>query len=101
MTTRLTAAIVVLFVACGPPQDQSAARAAQPSQLPTGTLDQLLAPIALYPDALLAQILMSAQDPPKVAELDKWFEQPELIGEAHHDVPTAVTTAMIATLAIQ
>jgi hypothetical protein len=74
MTTRLTAAIVVLFVACGPPQDQSAARAAQASQLPTGTLDQLLAPIALYPDALLAQILMSAQDPPKVAELDKWLK---------------------------
>ena len=73
MTTRLIAATVVLFVACGPPRDQIAA-SAQAAQLPTGTLDQLLAPIALYPDALLAQILMSAQDPPKVAELDKWLK---------------------------
>ncbi len=73
MTTRLIAATVVLFVACGPPRDQIAA-SAQAAQLPTGTLDQLLAPIALYPDALLAQILMSAQDPPKVAELEKWLK---------------------------
>jgi hypothetical protein len=51
MTRRLIAATVVLFVACGPPQNQIAAgaQAAQASQLPTGTLGQLLAPIALYP----------------------------------------------------
>ena len=42
--------------------------------LPTGTLDQLLAPIALYPDQLLAQMLMSATDPAKVTELDKWLK---------------------------
>ena len=73
MTTRIIAATVVLFVACGPPRDQASART-QTAQLPTATLDQLLAPIALYPDSLLAQILMSAQDPPKVAELDKWLK---------------------------
>ena len=71
MTTRMIAATVLLFVACGPPRD--AARA-QTAQLPTGTLDQLLAPIALYPDSLLAQILMSAADPAKVEELDKWLK---------------------------
>ena len=76
MTTRLIAATVVLFVACGPPQDQIAAgaQAAQASPLPTGTLDQLLAPIALYPDSLLAQMLMSATDPAKITELDKWLK---------------------------
>ena len=76
MTRRLIAATVVLFVACGPPQDQIAAgaQAAQASQLATGTLDQLLAPIALYPDSLLAQMLMSATDPSKVTELDKWLK---------------------------
>ncbi len=41
---------------------------------PTGTLDQLLAPIALYPDPLLAQMLMSATNPSKVTELDKWLK---------------------------
>jgi len=73
MTRRLIAATVVLFVACGGSQDQTAARA-QAAPLPTGTLDELLAPIALYPDPLLAQMLMSASDPAKITELDKWLK---------------------------
>jgi len=35
-------------------------------------LDQMLAPIALYPDALLAQVLMAATYPADVAEASKW-----------------------------
>ncbi len=35
-------------------------------------LDQLLAPIALYPDALLAQILMASTYPAQVAEAVEW-----------------------------
>jgi hypothetical protein len=34
----------------------------------------VLAPIALYPDSLLAQMLMSATDPVKITELDKWLK---------------------------
>jgi len=34
----------------------------------------MLAPVALYPDSLLAQILMSAGDPAKVTELNKWLQ---------------------------
>jgi hypothetical protein len=51
MTRRLIAGTVVFFVACGPSADPSAAGAktAQASPLPTGSLDELLAPIALYP----------------------------------------------------
>src|SRR3954454_20451572 len=73
MRRRMIAATLVLFAACSPSKDQ-VAPANSSQQLPTATLDQLLAPIALYPDALLAQMLMSAQDPPKVAELDKWLK---------------------------
>ena len=73
MTGRLIAATLVLFVSCGPSRDQAAA-GVQAAPLPTGTLDQLLAPIALYPDQLLAQMLMSATDAAKVAELDKWLK---------------------------
>jgi hypothetical protein len=73
MSTRILAGVVMLFVACGPPRDQVAARA-QSAQQPPGTLDQLLAPIALYPDQLLAQILMSATEPAKVTELDSWLK---------------------------
>lgn len=76
MTRRLIGATLVLFVVCGPSRDQIAAgaQAAQASQPPTGTLDKLLAPIALYPDQLLAQMLMSATDPAKITELDKWLK---------------------------
>jgi len=37
-------------------------------------LDQLLAPIALYPDALLAQILMAATYPLEVVEAVRWVQ---------------------------
>jgi hypothetical protein len=36
-------------------------------------LDKLLAPIALYPDALLAQILQAAQNPQAVSALHLWL----------------------------
>jgi hypothetical protein len=39
----------------------------------SGDVDRLLAPIALYPDQLLAQMLLCAAEPAKVAELDAWL----------------------------
>jgi hypothetical protein len=39
-------------------------------------LDQLLAPIALYPDALLAQILMAATYPLEIVKVDRWLQDP-------------------------
>ena len=38
------------------------------------TLDQLLAPIALYPDALLAQVLASAASPEQVKHVKQWLD---------------------------
>ncbi|MGD8338343.1 MAG: DUF3300 domain-containing protein, partial [Desulfobacterales bacterium] len=35
-------------------------------------LDQMLAPIALYPDSLLSQVLMAATYPSDVADAAKW-----------------------------
>jgi uncharacterized membrane protein YgcG len=37
-------------------------------------IDGLLAPVALYPDALLAQILMSAQDPQNLVKLNDFLK---------------------------
>jgi hypothetical protein len=46
-------------------------------------LDQMMAPIALYPDALLAQILMAATYPADVAEAVIWSkDHPDLDGDA-------------------
>lgn len=38
-------------------------------------LDQLLAPVALYPDQLLAQILLCSGNPSMVGKLSKWLKQ--------------------------
>ena len=38
-------------------------------------LDQTLAPIALYPDSLLAQILVAATYPLQVVQADRWIKQ--------------------------
>lgn len=47
---------------------------------------QMLAPIALYPDTLLAQILMASTYPIEVVEADRWVKQnPTLDGTALDD----------------
>lgn len=46
-------------------------------------LDQMLAPIALYPDALLSQILMASTYPAEVVLAARWSrEHPDLKGDA-------------------
>jgi len=46
-------------------------------------LDQLLAPIALYPDSLVAQILMASTYPLEVVQAERWAKQNEsLTGDA-------------------
>src|ERR1700731_4682983 len=63
-----------------PSGSQSAPQAAQQS---TDQLQQLVAPIALYPDALIAQILPAATYPSEVMEAGKWMEQHKgLTGDA-------------------
>ncbi len=45
-------------------------------------LDQMLAPIALYPDALLSQILMAATYPIEIVEAARWSRRnPDLDGD--------------------
>ena len=38
-------------------------------------LDQLVAPIALYPDKLVGQILAASTYPTEVVEADRWVQQ--------------------------
>ena len=42
---------------------------------PLAPLEQLLSPVALYPDALLAQVLTSATSPGQVTEMYSWLQQ--------------------------
>jgi hypothetical protein len=57
------------------PEAKAAAPAAPPARQQTpNDINTLLAPIALYPDSLLAQILMCAGDPASVTKLDGWLK---------------------------
>jgi hypothetical protein len=46
----------------------------QPAKFRQEELDQMLAPIALYPDSLLAQILMASTYPLEVVQADRWVK---------------------------
>jgi hypothetical protein len=61
----------------------STSTAAASDKLSNAQLDQLLAPIALYPDGLVAQLLMAATYPLEVVEAERWIQaNPSLKGEA-------------------
>jgi len=55
----------------GQSQDQSQAPA---QQLSPQELQQLVAPIALYPDALVAQVLAASTYPTQIVEADRWMQ---------------------------
>src|SRR6202790_744559 len=68
-------------------QDQGGDQGTQGSQPQYATqtpeqLQQLVAPIALYPDSLVAQVLAAATFPEQVVEADRWVQaHPDLKGE--------------------
>lgn len=55
--------------------DQSASQPPQAAKQSPEQLQQLVAPIALYPDALVAQILAAATYPVEIVEAGKWMEK--------------------------
>ena len=70
-----------------PPQDQQAqgqeASAPPYAQESPEELQRLVAPIALYPDSLVAQILAAATFPEQIVEADRWVQaNPDLKGDA-------------------
>jgi hypothetical protein len=84
------AAILFLYAAAGQSPPQSAPPAAAPPGAPmTGQqLDDLVAPIALYPDPLVAQVLAASTYPMEIAEAEQWrrdhpkWKASKLMGEA-------------------
>jgi len=76
------AVLALATLACSKGANASAQGAPQATgtgaarQVPTPSdIDGLLAPVALYPDALLAQILMSAQDPQNLVKLNDFLKR--------------------------
>ena len=70
-----------------PPSQQPAAPVSKQSATPDA-LDSLLAPIALYPDQLLAQMLLCASNPGKVATLNEWLASQTLKGSELQEAAT-------------
>ncbi len=66
--------LTVLQVAASHAQAPATPPASDQSQqlLTAGELDQLVAPIALYPDTLLAEVLMASTYPLEVVQADRW-----------------------------
>ena len=66
---------IALVAACSePPHKATSDAQSSGQQQDSRTLDKLLAPIALYPDQLLAQILISASDAGAVLKLNEWLK---------------------------
>lgn len=83
----LAGLILPLLVGLSPAQAQNAAADSAPPansapKLSAEQLDQLVAPIALYPDALLAQVLMASAYPVDVVAADRFMQKnPNLTGD--------------------
>lgn len=64
-----------------PAQNVQPAQPAYTTQTPE-QLDQVVAPIALYPDSLVAQILAASTFPAEIVEADRWVQaNPDLKGD--------------------
>jgi hypothetical protein len=75
---RVARCLAALFVALAALLASPAGSMGQPAEPPAfkpEQLEQLLAPVALYPDALLAQLLMAATYPLEVVQADRWAKQ--------------------------
>jgi hypothetical protein len=66
----LAQGLVVQAIAQTKPAPTSSQQLLKPEEL-----DQLVAPIALYPDPLLAEVLMGATYPLEVVQADRWAKQ--------------------------
>ncbi len=72
----LFAAFFLLHAAVAPssPMDDPPAGAQPGARLPAKQLDDLVAPIALFPDSLVAQVLAASTYPIEIAEAEQWVK---------------------------
>jgi hypothetical protein len=92
-----------------PPVPDNSQPMPQGQPLSVEQLDQLVAPIALYPDALVAQVLAAATYPTQVVEADRWrqaqgnapVEQIAAGAEAHNWDPSVKALTAFPTVLAQ
>src|SRR5437764_8874494 len=74
VSLALPAPVLSQARAPGSPQPSQAPAAAGTKSFSQEELDQLVAPIALYPDALVAQVLMASTYPLDIVAADRWVK---------------------------
>jgi hypothetical protein len=72
------------------PEQQTSSYTGQGAPLTTQEIDNLVSPIALYPDALVAQILSAATFPDQIAVANYWVQQ-------HKDLTGSVLMQQVNT----
>lgn len=81
--TLAWAACLVFSLVSGMPAAQAQSYPPPPQSFSQQDLDQMLAPVALYPDDLLAQVLMASTYPLEVVQAQRFVEaRPGLQGDA-------------------
>jgi hypothetical protein len=78
LPNRLTVVMCVILLVLGPvapagTAQQSQGDAPQAEKIPNDQLDSLVAPIALYPDPLVAQVLAASTYPLELIQLQQWL----------------------------
>jgi Protein of unknown function (DUF3300) len=68
------ALVVSTSASAAGPQEAAQGQAAQDANLTPAELDNLVAPIALYPDPLVAQILGAATYPDQITAASDWLK---------------------------
>ncbi len=76
VTRALTILLPVCLAATVVAQDP------KPEQFSDQRLEEIAAPIALYPDSVLMQIFMAATYPLEVVEAERWLKKQPLTGDA-------------------
>jgi len=83
---KLSKQLLILLLCCllvrstaqadsyGPMSQSNEQSSTPPAQQSPQELQQLVAPIALYPDALVAQILAASTYPTQIVEADRWLQ---------------------------
>ena len=86
MKIRLLAVAAIALASAASGWAQQAPSISKPATVSQEELDRLLAPIALYPDPLLSQVLMASTYPLEVVMASRWSkENPKVTGKALED----------------
>src|SRR2546426_3696870 len=86
MASVLLCALLFVTSNCAGVANQEATAATpsavQPAQVTAEKLQQLVAPIALYPDELVAQVLAAATYPTEIVEANRWLQENSSLKDA-------------------